>query len=262
MQVPIHFTWPEAVSLYLGRWLLDPLAGTDFWRAAQTAFGKVRTMLGETALHELDKVSRAFFQTMAGRSDYAEKSNFIDQLMMAIEDRRITFVAYQSERATEPVSHEMYPYGFIFHHGSLYLVAFSRDHDSVRHFKIDRVSGVDVQSLKFTPPENFNLQLHPTHSFGVYRGDGTPIQIRIRFTPDAARYVQEKSWHPSQKLARERDGSVVLEVQLDHTNEIKSWVLGFGPKAVVIEPEELAEEIRKDLSAMQSSYSQKKLKPR
>ena len=259
-RAPIHFTWPEAVALYLGRRFLDPLAGTEFWKSAQTAFEKIQSMLGEAALSQLDLVSRSFFQTIPGRPDYSDKGEVIDQLMQAIEEHRIAFVAYQSERATEPVSLEMYPYGIAYHKGSLYLVAWSRDHESIRHFKIDRVSGVEIQQLQFTPDPDFSLEKHFANSFGVYRRDGSvpekPKKIRIRFASEAARYVQEKTWHPSQKLKKEKDGSVILEIHLDDTQELKAWTLSFGPKATVLEPDSLKDEMIQDLKRTLENYEQ------
>ncbi len=317
-KIPIHFTWTEAVALHLGRQLLDPLAGTHFWHAAQTAFGKIRAMLGESALSQLEKVSKSFLQTIPGRSDYGEKADLIDRLMLAIEDHKIAFVAYQSERATEPVSLELYPYGIVYHRGSLYLIAHSRDHErgtnplicastsrdhergmnslvraskskstasaaasngnspsqasngnspistssasAIRHFKIDRVTDVDVQTLQFTPDASFDLKSHLANSFGVYHAEpsetGKPKTIRIRFASEAARYIQEKTWHPSQTLKKEKDGSVILEVSLDTTKEIKSWTLSFGPRATVLEPESLRQEIAQDLEQSLKRYQE------
>ncbi len=304
-RVPIQFNWSEAVALYLGRHLLDPLAGTHFWHSAQTAFAKIRAMLGEASLKELEKVSQSFLQTIPGRSDYSEKADLIDSLMLAIEDHRIAFVAYQSERSTEPVSLELYPYGIVYHKGSLYLVAYSRDHETqesgsrkasieptveltfhanspnattrkilsnsepntdahkpatpaIRHFKVDRVTEVDVQSLQFTPNPDFNLQHHLTNSFGIYQaesGSTSPAQrIRIRFHSEAARYVQEKTWHASQNLTKQKDGSVILEVDLNNSQEIKAWALSFGPRATILEPQSLKEEIQRDIETMLSLY--------
>ena len=127
----------------------------------------------------------------------------------------------------------------------------------VRHFKIDRVTGVDVQSLQFSPDPNFSLEKHFANSFGIYQGDepsSQPKKIRIRFSSEAARYVQEKTWHPSQKITKEKDGSVVLEVSLNDTPEIKAWTLSFGPKATVLEPESLRDEIVSDVEQLLKSY--------
>ena len=305
--VPIHFNWSEAIALYLGRRLLDPLAGTNFWTSAQSAFSKIRAMLGEAALAQLSKVEKTFLQTMPGVSDYSSKSELIDLLMLAIEDHKIAWVAYQSERATEPVSLEMYPYGIVYHKGSLYLVAHSRSHEirqdapessptgtpavptkqrasdtpilnpsrdahepavpgdahepaapvPVRHFKIDRVTGVDVQTLQFSPDPDFSLEKHFANSFGIFQSDdpsSKPKKIRIRFNSEVARYVQEKTWHPSQKITKEKDGSVVLEVSLNDTHEIKAWTLSFGPKATVLEPKSLRDEIVSDVEQLLKTY--------
>ena len=41
-------------------------------------------------------------------SDYSKRAEMIDQLMLAIEDRLISLVDYQSDQATEPVEQEVY----------------------------------------------------------------------------------------------------------------------------------------------------------
>ncbi len=46
----LAFNLDEALALYLGRRLLDPLAGTFLWQAAQQAFQKVRACLGPAAV--------------------------------------------------------------------------------------------------------------------------------------------------------------------------------------------------------------------
>lgn len=86
------FTLDEAISLYLGRHLLEPLAGTPFWEAAQRAFKKIRSMLGTPALKYIEKFSGMFHQTMVGASDYSKKAEIIDQLMIGIEDAKAVFI--------------------------------------------------------------------------------------------------------------------------------------------------------------------------
>ena len=121
-QPGLGFAFDEAIALYLGRRLLDPLAGTVFWEAAQRAFRKIRTMLSPGALKYLDKFAGVFHQTLVGASDYSKKGELIDQLVMAMEERRITHITYQSLQATEPITYDVYPLGMVSHGQSLYLV--------------------------------------------------------------------------------------------------------------------------------------------
>jgi predicted DNA-binding transcriptional regulator YafY len=80
------------------------------------------------------------------------------------------------------------------------------------------------------------------------------VTVVVKFLPAVARYVQESKWHDSQALTKERDGSVLARFQLSSTVEIKSWVLGFGANAIVIEPEELRLAIALELEQLIKVY--------
>ena len=74
--------------LYLSRRFLEPLAGTMFWDAAQSAFRKIRASLGEPALAYAERMSCFFHATRVGVSDYRLKAKLLDALTQAIEDSR------------------------------------------------------------------------------------------------------------------------------------------------------------------------------
>ena len=71
----------------------------------------------------------------------------------------------------------------------------------------------------------------------------------VRFAADQAPYVRERIWHPSQQLEELPDGRVVLRLRAGGFFEIRSWVLGFGAAAEVLEPEELREAVREEMRA-------------
>lgn len=253
-QPALHFTLTEVASLYLGRQFLEPLAGTLLWDGARSAFAKIRMTLGENAIRYLEKLAAEFYQTTVGASDYSRKADIIDRLMIGIEDRAITLLYYQSARSTEPVEYEIHPYGIVFHRGSLYLVAHSTDHDEIRHFKVDRVGSVEPQNLKFDHPDNFDLHEHFAGSFGVYHGNSERVVVRVRFSREVANYVKESNWHASQKLTRQKDGGVVLEVRLSETEEIMRWILSFGAHARALDPPELVAAIQEEVARLAAGY--------
>ena len=188
-------------------------------------------------------------------SDYSKRGELIDQLMLAIEDRLISLITYQSDQATEPVEQEVYPQGFVYHRGSLYLIAWSSRRCEIRTFKMDRIDDVHSTKLPAVVPDTFDLAEWLEHSFGIFRSNTAELKtIRIRFSRDAARYVQESCWHKSQKLLPQKDGSLIAEFRLTDTQEIKHWIMSFGPSATAFEPEELVREIHDDLQRMLKSY--------
>lgn len=251
----LAFTFTEALSLYLGRSFLQPLAGTYFWDGAQTAYRKVRAQLTESALAYLDKISHAIVRENSGVGDYSRHGQLIDTLMVAIEDHKFADITYHSMQSTEPVSQMVYPYGLVYFRGSLYLVAYAPHHEEIRHYKIDRVHDVDVTDLRFEKPRDFDLQTHMQSTFGIRRGDGRPVRVRVHFRPPASRFVQEYRWHETQQFEPQADGSVIVSFELDEFEDVKQWVLGFGSGAVVLEPESLRESLRSELDATLQLYS-------
>jgi predicted DNA-binding transcriptional regulator YafY len=250
---PLTFTYDEAAVLYLARPLLEPLAGTLFWQAAHRAMRKIRATLSKPALEYLDRFPTLFHSTTNGFGNYSSKAGIIDELSIAIEDRKAVHITYQSQQATEPATRDVYPYGLLRHKGSLYLDAFAPEHERVRRYKIDRIVEIEVSSFIFQRPSDYDIAAQLARSFGIYDGDDD-VTVIVKFLPAVARYVQESNWHASQVLTPQRDGSLLARFQLSSTVEIKSWVFSFGANAVVIEPEALRAEIAGELEQLIKVY--------
>jgi len=250
----LPLTYDEAIALHLARCLMEPLAGTMFWTAAQRAFAKIRSIFNDTAWAYVEKMAHSFYQTRTGVCDYAKKAELIDRIMIGIEDRRAIELRYCSLKASEPSTYEVHPYGLTYHRGALYLVGLLVAPNEIRHWKVNRIEGIELTDHSFDMPKDFSLQEHLAGSFGIYQGDGD-YHVRVHFSPVVARYVSEASWHASQKLHPQRDGSLIAEFDLDSLEEIQRWLLSFGKHAKVLEPEELRERMLEEIKEMVSIYS-------
>lgn len=255
----LQFTLEEAAALYLGRQFLEAFAGTLFWQGAQSAYGKIRIALSDQTIDYLEKLASTVHLHALQYVDYTNRAELIDNLMMAAEECRVTVITYQSLRSTEPVTlYDIHPYAIVFHKGALYLIAKSLQHKQVRTFKVDRISEVEVQSglMKFKRPQDFDPQSFLEHSFGIFSSNAPPRPVRVHFPQVVVRILQEKQFHPSQKLFEQADGSVIAEFTLSTFEEFRSWLLSFGPQARVLEPEDLVTQIRADIEAMGQLYQE------
>jgi predicted DNA-binding transcriptional regulator YafY len=240
----LRFSVEEAAALFLGRQFLEPLAGTYFHAGARSAFAKIRATLGDAALRHLERLAAGFYHAARGWTDYSRKAELIDDLVRAIEDRRVTAIGYRSLRTTEPVSqHDLYPLSLVYWRGALYLVAHSPSHEAIRTYKVDRIESAQVLELPFAEPIPFDAAQFLEHSFGIFQRDGEPIRVRVAFRPQVSRLLEERQFHPSQRLTRRKDGRVVAEFRLSALEELTSWLLSFGPLAEVLEPPDLREQI-------------------
>ncbi len=75
---------------------------------------------------------------------------------------------------------------------------------------------------------------------------GEPQEVKIRFSPSQAPYTRERTWHPSQQIETERDGSIILTLNVADLGEVKRWLIGFGAEASVLTPGTLRMEVAKE----------------
>ena len=94
------------------------------------------------------------------------------------------------------------------------------------------------------------------HSFKVMHDELYTVKVRI--SPGWARWVAEKIWHESQKITKLPGGSLEMTFQVAGLDEIKRWVLSFGPECHVLEPEKLKKLVQQELQKNLAQY----LKPR
>jgi len=85
-------------------------------------------------------------------------------------------------------------------------------------------------------------------------------KVGVQFFGVAARLVAEKIWHPTQKLTRRKEGSVILEMTVADLGEVAAWVLSFGPDARVLAPTELRRQVGQEAMGAAQHYSQDRRK--
>ena len=99
-------------------------------------------------------------------------------------------------------------------------------------------------------PDDFHIANFLEPSFRKVRGTGPVQEVRLRFSPLAARYIRAKAWHPTQRLDNQPDGGLVLTLRVNHLVEVKRWALSWGADCEVLVPPELRAEIVAELRKM------------
>ena len=149
----------------------------------------------------------------------------------------------------------MHPYSITRHRDTLYLLGYKPEDNAFRTWKVNRIELAQVDSMPFTRRSDFNAEQFLSGSLGIYHDTGD-VSVKVRFSSEVARYVEESTWHSSQQCERQPDGSLLVRLDLSGTTEVKSWVLSFGRHAEVLEPESLREEMRAELKSALSGYEE------
>jgi predicted DNA-binding transcriptional regulator YafY len=251
--MPIPFTLPELMALYFGSDVLKVLKGTVFYDSLESLLKKVKSSIPPESGKYLSRVEKSLHTRPGPYKNYGKFRNVIEKISDAVLQRRVVEITYYTMSRKKETQRKVAPYKIWFYNGGFYLIGHCRWRDGVRIFAVERIKKIHLTDDTFEVPEEFDVDEFMRGSFGVYQGK--PVNVRILFSAGIAEYIKEKIWHETQKLHDNPDGSVLFEANVACTKEIKAWVMRWGAKAIVLEPEELRDEIRAETVEMLAVYA-------
>lgn len=245
------FTLAELSALYFSRTLVECLAATPFHKDVRSAFDKLAGALTPGMRGFLDRLPLVMqAKAEPGAHPAATRGHEVSQLLDATLSHRRVSMRYHSFSSDREKTYLIDPHRVVFAQGALYVVAFVPEYREMRTFAVDRIRALSVTEDRFEPVEMEEDAF--AHSLGVHQG--APERIEVAFEPHIARYVRERVWHASQEIREEPGGGVTLTLHVSNDRALRSWILGFGPLALVLSPRSLAEQIRVEQDAARRRY--------
>ena len=141
---------------------------------------------------------------------------------------------------------------------ALYLIGWDETRDGLRTFKVERIRDAALTPRTFEPPEPGTAEAG-TIETTLQRAwdiiaDQPSVEVVLRFAPGVASRVGEATWHPSQHVEREADGSLLWRATVAGTIEIRLWILSWGADVEVLEPASLREDVAATLERAIARY--------
>jgi len=164
-------------------------------------------------------------------------ANIFSCVEQAVHERRRLQVKYYTKSTEIIAERQLDPYLIAFRGQAWYLIAYCHLRSAVKLFRIDRIQEATVLPVPFEFPQNFSATAYFEGSWFVEQGDS--VKVRLRFLPEAAKWIRDSQYHQSQKVIEEETGCLLFEVTVNGCREITRWILGFGPAVEVLEPAEL-----------------------
>jgi predicted DNA-binding transcriptional regulator YafY len=251
--LPVPFSLPELMALYFGSDVLKVLKGTVFHDALESVLKKVKSSIPPESEKYLGQVEKNLNTRPGPYKNYSKFKNHIEQINDAMFGGKVIEIVYYTMSRKKSHQRKVAPYRMWFHNGGFYLIGHCKWRDGIRIFAVDRIKKISLTDESFEVPEEFDVDAFMRSSFGVYHGE--PEKVKVLFSADIAEYIKEKIWHESQKLHDNPDGSVLFEADVACTKDFKAWVMRWGAKAIVLEPEILRNEIQAETVEMLAVYA-------
>ena len=237
---PVRLSRKEVFSFSIARKLLGAFEGTPLEMDIRSTLSKIEESLEGSVSLDIEGLTENL-------SVISEDHVKLDPSLWAAvakytsrsEQVRMTYRKFNGEIKTYMVE----PYHLFAYHGNWYLLARREDTDRPwSTFAISRIKKISGTGKLFKADREFDAEQHIKNAFGITRGD-RPFNVRLLFASKIAAYIEERVWHPSQKMKRRRDGS--LEVQFETTGwkELVRWILSWQPDVTVLSPRRLRERI-------------------
>lgn len=228
---PLMFTENEAIALLLGSRLLSQQASGSLTQGAESALAKIKVALPDQVRARSEALTNIIgFITPKAKFDLDDSQLLLIQ--NAIQERKVLHLRYRGYQKEDVTERDVEPHQLFYADGVWYLEAYCRLRKGMRDFRFSRMEKVTPLNENFRKKRTGRAQAQSI------------IIIRIRFAPNAVRWVREQQHYGYQGDEKETPRGTVMVYRVNHQSEIIPWVLGWGTSAEVLSPEELRKSLR------------------
>lgn len=249
----VQLSLSEVLSLHFGRKLFDFLDGTSFASDLDGAIERLEPAISRAHQDLARQLDTRFLAVPEPSKDYrGEASEVIDEAVTALVYNNPLDARYRKAGGAER-DYVLHPYTLATFRRGLYLFALDVEAALVKTFALERFTDLNRRrSERFDMPGGWRPEAYLAHAFGII--SGSPRIVCVAFSENAAAYVRERTWHPTQTFRTRVDGWLELRMQVAVTVELQTWIMGFGVDAEVMEPPELRASVRRSLQGAIAHY--------
>jgi predicted DNA-binding transcriptional regulator YafY len=249
--------------------MFDVLKGTPLAEDMDSVLDKLQQRATRVERAQLTSDRDRFaYVPDGGTKVYRGKEDVLDALQSGVLLRNV--VAFSYRGANQRLQRGfLAPFSMLLFKHGLYVIgrtlASPKEGQAIRSgapeiFAAERFTSAEwLREHSFSVPTDFKLDDLLQSAFELHvAGDQASKRVVIEFSKERAAYVRARQWHRSQTLREQADGSVVLSFICANFAPVVSWVLEWGPHALVLEPPELVDIVAAELEQAHTRYRAKR----
>jgi predicted DNA-binding transcriptional regulator YafY len=247
---PLVFTPQEAVAVYLGTSLVGEMWGKLYEGAACGALAKLDNVLPDEQRHEVAWARKTLLATHLHRADHKQLAPHLEKLRRAARERRRVAMVYQGRDQPEPLQRDIDPYALVHRWGWWYVVGYCHLRGAVRSFRLDRIVELVLLDRAFEVPANFDAREYLASEPHIQ----PQFQVRLRFAPEGVPVALDDRalWDT---MHERPDGSLIVTFNALNLEWATRMALGYSPRVLVLEPEELRRMVSERARATAGLYA-------
>jgi proteasome accessory factor B len=248
-QSTVRLTYHESIALVLAGLLL---ARTFDERNPHViaALRRLAVTLPEPFTAQLE---RAALRTQSQHEDHRHTA-VLEAIAEGWGTGRKVKITYRSPQENILQERVIAPYMLEPTDAGVYVIGHDEAKAEIRTFKLERLQTARVLPEPYDIPDDFDPAAYLENSWRIMSGN-QPVEVLLRFIPDAAPYVRERTWHPSQEIESLSGGGLILRLCIAEPREMLPWVRSWGAQVEVIAPDWLRERVAEELKQAAEMYN-------
>ena len=244
----------ELTALLVGQQLSHNL-GKHFEKAFQSLLKKVHKDTGaktRAIAKDMNK-GKQFFIDISPMEGFEHIERQYNALVEAMDRKEEIEIVYKAMRSRQETKRVIAPYGLSFHEGMWYVVGYCHMRREIRTFALDCIKAFEVTSRPYSIPSDFKIAEYFKPGWHMIRY-GEPVEVVIKFEERYARWIKRRTWHPTQVIEEDKDGSHNFKDRIEGTRELKWWTYHWIPYCEIMAPLELRDEVMREMKEMLKRY--------
>jgi predicted DNA-binding transcriptional regulator YafY len=211
---------------------------------------RLRSILdsGDHSWEEVEKRIRIF----QPERRVGEAAHF-SAIAAAVLKRARLWIRHYNRQRDEETEREVSPQRLVHYRDNWYLDAWCHLRNDLRSFAVDAIRDARLEDGRAKEIAARELDAHLGAGYGIFAGSRVEW-AKLRFTPQAARWVSAQKWHPDQRASVEKDGAYLMELPYAEAPELVMEILKFGADVEVLAPASLRERVAQSLAKAASRY--------
>ncbi len=237
----------DYASLFLAMQMLNFAEGTELQAGLARIEQGLAPLLPAEAQSALRRMARKFHVFHHGARSIPDGDVFSDVFSAVVQERRlrIQYEGWKAPAVLEPLSLIVFKEG-------LYLVTRAPKNQKLYVLAVERIRRADFLTERFAYPDDWSPEQFRGQNFGMLPGE--VMDVSLRFRPHLYEYLRSRTFHPTQKLKKLRDGSVRMTMSVSGLEELRAWICAFGDEVVVEGPEKLRRSVAARLQGAAEQY--------
>jgi predicted DNA-binding transcriptional regulator YafY len=236
----------ELAALLMGSRMLEAFQGTPMAEKLSAVFDKLSAFLPDNITVRPEELFTRF--SFISPPAMPVSSKVWNTVVQGLEKRQMIEIVYRNWSGEKTA--RVAPVHLANLQGDWYLFVQYEGFDNFRQLALARIQSIKLLSKKAEIEGSFDPKKELSNTFSKFAGENKAFQVTVQFHPEIAVSVQERQWHPEQKVKNLKDGCVEISFEAKGDIEIKRWVMAYGRYAKVKSPKWLKDEIAEEVRAM------------